>query len=81
MKLDLMVQFYPQMKNGCQGVDQSSCSCSRSVGETSNECGICQEREEGVKKCVCEFKSSYENLSQDDEALLKILDFPSRVSQ
>ncbi|XP_064387949.1 TBC1 domain family member 17-like [Halichondria panicea] len=54
-------------------------SCSWSVGETSNECGICQEREESVKKCVCEFKSSCENLSQDDEALLKILDFPSRV--
>ncbi len=65
----------------CQGVDQSSCSCSRSVGETSEECGICREREEGVKKCVCEFRSSCENLSHDDEALLKILDFPSRVSQ
>ena len=56
--------------------------CVQSVGESSDS-GIRQDQEDVVRGEVnerCEFGSSSENLSSEDEALLKILDFPARVS-
>ena len=50
-------------------------------GETSDQCGICLKRAVGEKQCSCDFRKSFdESLDQEGVALLKILDFPSRVS-
>ncbi len=82
----------------CEKTERSETECERSVsgacvqsvGESSEDCGICRDQvgvarvgvaREGVtRRCECEFRSSCENLSTEDEALLKILDFPARVS-